>query len=76
MKSFHYTVFACLLLSAGGCGLETAGSAATSASLKKQELEQGRKSLERAQFQINQANSTAKVRLEDFNLDQDQDAEE
>lgn len=71
MKSVYFVVFACLLLSTGGCGLETAGSAATSASLKKQELEQGRKSLERAQFQVNQANSTATVRLEDLNLDQD-----
>jgi len=51
--------------------LETASTAATSASLKKQELEQGRKSLDRAQFQINQANNTAAHRLEDFNLDRD-----
>ncbi len=71
MKLVYFAVFACLLLSAGGCGLETAGTAATSASLKKQELEQGRKSLERAQFQVNQANSTAKIRLEDLDLDQD-----
>jgi len=71
MKSIYYAVAAFLLLSLGGCGLETAGSAATSASLKKQELEQGRKSLDRAQFQINQANSTSTMRLEDFKLDED-----
>ena len=71
MKSIYYAVAAILLLSLGGCGLETAGSAATSASLKKQELEQGRKSLDRAQFQINQANSTSTMRLEDFKLDED-----
>lgn len=76
MKSVYFAVFACLLLSAGGCGLETAGTAATSASLKKQELEQGRKSLERAQFQFNQANSTATYRLEDFKLDQDTEPKE
>lgn len=71
MKSIYYAVAAFLLFSLGGCGLETAGSAATSASLKKQELEQGRKSLERAQFQVNQANSTSTMRLEDFKLDED-----
>lgn len=71
MKPIYYVLSACILLQVSGCGLETVGTAATSASLKKQELEQGRKSLDRAKFQINQANATATHRLEDFNLDQD-----
>ena len=71
MKPIHFVLSACICLSLGGCGLETASTAATSASLKKQELEQGHKSLDRAQFQINQANNTAAHRLEDFNLDSD-----
>ncbi len=35
-----------------GCGAETASTAATAASLKKQEVEQGQKTLQRAQEKI------------------------
>jgi len=35
-----------------GCGLETASTAATAASIKKQELEEGKKTMERAQQKI------------------------
>jgi F0F1-type ATP synthase epsilon subunit len=38
-----------------GCGLDTASSAATAAALKKQELEQGKKTMEQAQQKIGQA---------------------
>ena len=38
-----------------GCGVETAGTAATAAALKKQEIEQGKKTLEQAQQKIGQA---------------------
>ena len=38
-----------------GCGLDTASSAATAAALKKQELEQGKKTQDMAQQKINQA---------------------
>jgi hypothetical protein len=34
------------------CGVETAGTAATAASIKKQELEQGMKTLDQAQQKI------------------------
>ena len=37
------------------CGLDTATSAATAASLKKQELEQGKKTQDQAQQKIGQA---------------------
>jgi hypothetical protein len=38
-----------------GCGLDVASSAATAASLKKQELEQGKKTMDQAQQKIGQA---------------------
>jgi len=38
-----------------GCGVETASTAATAAALKKQEIEQGKKTLEQAQQKIGQA---------------------
>jgi len=38
-----------------GCGVETATTAATAASIKKQELEQGQKTLQRAQAKIDAA---------------------
>ena len=38
-----------------GCGLDAASSAATAASLKKQELEQGQKTMQRAQQKIDAA---------------------
>ena len=46
--------FAVALMLAG-CGAETAGTAATAASLKKQEMEQGQKTMERAQQKIDGA---------------------
>lgn len=39
----------------GGCGVDTATSAATAASLKKQELEQGQRTLQQAQQKIDAA---------------------
>ena len=38
-----------------GCGLDTASSAATAASLKKQELEQGQRTMQQAQQKIDSA---------------------
>lgn len=38
-----------------GCGVDSAGTAATAASLKKQELEQGQKTMQQAQQKINGA---------------------
>lgn len=38
-----------------GCGVETASTAATAAALKKQEIEQGKKTMEQAQQKIGQA---------------------
>lgn len=38
-----------------GCGVETVGTAATGAQLKKQELEEGKRTQQRAQQKIDQA---------------------
>jgi len=38
-----------------GCGVETAGTAATVASLKKQELQDGQRTMQQAQQKINSA---------------------
>jgi hypothetical protein len=38
-----------------GCGLETASTAATAASIKKQELQEGQKTMQRAQEKIDGA---------------------
>ncbi|MGD2140346.1 MAG: hypothetical protein PVH25_08130 [Burkholderiales bacterium] len=49
-----------------GCGLETAGTAATSASLKKQELEEGQKTMQRVEDRIGQMNQQAADRMSDL----------
>jgi NifU-like protein involved in Fe-S cluster formation len=45
-----------------GCGLETASTAATAASIKKQELQEGKKTMERAQEKIDGAMQQAQQR--------------
>jgi len=44
-------LLACVSLT--GCGVETASTAATVASMKKQEIEEGQKTMARAQEKIN-----------------------
>ena len=65
-----YAIIFLMLLSFSGCGLDTAGTAATGVSIKKKELEEGRKTMERAEYQINQFNQQATGRVEKFDLDQ------
>lgn len=45
-----------ILAALGGCGIETASTAATAAALKKQETEQGSAALERVQQSMAEAN--------------------
>lgn len=52
MKIIVASILAALL---AGCGVETAGTAATAAALKKQELEQGKNTMQRAQEKIDAA---------------------
>ena len=50
------TLLAITLASAlAGCGVETASTAATAASIKKQELQEGQKTMQRAQQNIDGA---------------------
>jgi hypothetical protein len=48
-------ITALVLAALAGCGLETTGAAASAAALKKQELEQGKKTLEQTQQKLGQA---------------------
>lgn len=54
------------------CGVETAGTAATGAAIKKQELEQGKKTMEQVQEKIEQANQQTQRRA-DRSADADAD---
>lgn len=45
-----------------GCGLETASTAATAASIKKQEIQEGKKTMDRAQQKIDGAMQQAQQR--------------
>jgi surface antigen len=45
-----------------GCGLETAGTAATAAAIKKQEVQEGKKTMDRAQQKIDGAMQQAQQR--------------
>jgi len=53
---------ACVVLA--GCGAETATTAATGAAVKQQEVEAGRKTMERAQQDIGQAVEQTQARAE------------
>lgn len=52
MKTILAIAFAVTL---AGCGVETASTAASAASIKKQELEQGQKTMQHAQQKIDAA---------------------
>ena len=47
-----------------GCGVETATTAATSAAIKKQEVAEGKKTMERAQQKVDAAMQQAQQRAE------------
>lgn len=47
-----------------GCGVETAGTAATAASIKAKELEEAKKAQERAQQKIDQATQLMRERAQ------------
>lgn len=48
-------LIASFVVTAAGCNVETLGTAATSAALKKQELEQGRQTMRQTQQRIDTA---------------------
>jgi len=53
MKTVFLSVVLALM---AGCGVETVGTAATAAAMKKQELEQGRAAMDKVQQQLQEAN--------------------
>ncbi len=59
-----YIVAAIAIATLGGCGLDVASSAATSAALKKQQMEQGKKTLEATQRQIDKGVELQQERIE------------
>lgn len=61
MKNLIALAAAALL---AGCGVETASTAATAASLKKQEIEQGKKTMDQMQKSIGQAMDQANQRAQ------------
>jgi NifU-like protein involved in Fe-S cluster formation len=50
-----------------GCGIETASTAATAASIKKRELEEGKKTMQQAQQKIGDAMQQVQQRSESEN---------
>ena len=61
MKPFVSLVAA---LAVSACGVETATTAATGAVIKKQELEQGKKTMEQMQQKVDQATLQSQQRAE------------
>ena len=62
MKSFVALAISAAL---AGCGVETATTAATAAAIKKQELEQGQKTMQQAQQKIDGAMQQMQQRAAD-----------
>jgi hypothetical protein len=60
----HKLIVMCALAALAGCGVETATTAATGAAIKKQEVEEGRKTMEQAQQKIGQAMEQAQQRAD------------
>ncbi|MCX7252683.1 MAG: hypothetical protein NTX37_14540 [Burkholderiales bacterium] len=52
----------CVILALSACGVETAGSAATAAAVKQQEIQQGRETLDRVKQQLQQATQASEQR--------------
>lgn len=57
-------LIAAALVALAACGVETAGTAATAASIKQRELEEGKKALDRAQQKIDQAKEIMQQRAQ------------
>ncbi len=59
--TFPFVLLVCLV----GCGVETAGTAATVATLKAKEIKQGQETKEQIVNQLDEANRVAEQRLKD-----------
>ena len=67
MKSFSHLV---LVAALSGCGVETASTAATAGQIKRQEVEQGKKTMTQAQQKINQSMEAMQSRPGDLEKQQ------
>lgn len=64
MKSLKLIAALSILLPLGGCGVETATTAATGAVVKKNEMEEGKKTMERSQAKVQDAVQQMQERAE------------
>jgi len=64
MRVMRFLLGLAAALAVGACGVETASTAATGAAIKKQELEQGRKTMEQMHQKLDQANQQVQQRAE------------
>ena len=60
----HKLIVVLALLAVAGCGVETATTAATGAAIKQREVEEGKKTMERAQQKIGRAMEEAQQRAD------------
>lgn len=60
----RHLLYLLVFVSLGGCGVEAVGTAATGASIKKQELEQGQKTMQQVEERVGQMNLEATDRLQ------------
>ena len=65
MIRIHVLVMALAATALAGCGAETMGAAATGAAIKKQELEQGQRTLEQSRQRIEQAGQAQQRQVAD-----------
>ncbi len=59
MRVMNFLLGLVVSLGVGACGVDTASTAATGAAIKKQELEQGRKTMEQMQQKLDQVDQQA-----------------
>jgi hypothetical protein len=57
-------ILAFVMAALAGCGVETVTTAATGAAIKKREIEEGKKTMERVQQNVGQATEQARERAE------------
>ena len=62
----HKLLISIIFAALCGCGLEVAGTAATSASLKKKELEEGKKTMQQFEDRLGQVNQQSADRMKDL----------
>lgn len=60
----RYLIVLLFIAALAGCGVDTATTAATGASIKKQEMEEGKRSQERAQQRIDQMQEQMRERAQ------------